>query len=116
MYRSDVSPRPSPALSPVALGVAVAVSAVTWLLWATTGLASTLSSHPVSIGLTKLAHLGASLPSHLSDPAAAYDGGLERDIPSAGLWWLALAFVVIATAAVAIGVAELWAGTSGVTF
>src|SRR5438045_1995890 len=107
MYRSDVSPRPSPALSPVGLGVAVALSAVTWLLCATTGLASTLAGHPVSIGLTGLGHLGARLPSHFSDPAAAYDGGLERYMPSAGLWWLALAFVVIATAAVAIGVAAV---------
>ena len=108
MYRSDVSPRPSPVVSPVALGVAVALSAVTWLLWATTGLASTLSGHLTVIGLTGLGHLGASLASHLSDPAAAYDGALERDTPSAGLWWLSLAFVVMVTAAIAVGVAELY--------
>jgi type IV secretory pathway TraG/TraD family ATPase VirD4 len=95
----------------VALGVVMMLAAIAWVLWATTGLASVLSGHPSAVGLSSLAQLEAGLPSHLSDPAAAYDASLEHHMPGASLWWFAFAVVVIVTAAVAVFVAQLWLGS-----
>jgi type IV secretory pathway TraG/TraD family ATPase VirD4 len=90
------------------LGTAVAIGAVAWLLWATTGLASILSGHPTNIGVTGLAHLAAALPSHLSDPGAAYGGRLGgRHLPAAAVWWFLLAVVLVVTAGAAFGMVEL---------
>ncbi|HWF55660.1 MAG TPA: type IV secretory system conjugative DNA transfer family protein [Solirubrobacteraceae bacterium] len=86
----------------VVLAVIGAVTALGLLVWLWGGVAGTLFGRgwPAAGGLGGVLGVLTSLPSHLSDPAAAWRGAARAELPGAAGCYGALALVAAATALV----------------
>ena len=96
-------------------GALCSVAAVGMAVWAGAALATLAAgTGPFDADLADAVRALVSLPSHLTDPAAAWSEPMSERIPGPWLYWPTTAFAFAALAAVAIGVFRWKANARGV--